>query len=145
MTLVLDGARIAAPTPFIFFTPPKTLAMQPALGPVLGGTTVEVRGRYFQTAGPAYCEFGDLRVAAIVLSNTQLACVSPAWPFVGQVEFRVENSVDSLLFEYEYEVRIDEVSPTRGPSEGGSHLLIRGEHFSRRAAHLGTRQYEMPL
>ena len=41
------------------------------------------------------------------------------------------------LFEYEVDVKLHSLTPARGPSEGGSKMIVSGEHFSKRAARLG--------
>ena len=49
----------------------------------------------------------------------------------------VEFSTDEVLFEYQRAARLDELSPSRGPSSGGSALVLTGDGFSRRSAMLG--------
>ena len=68
-------------------------------------------------------------------------CTSPPSASVGNMSFEiVRGSFEAVLvdyFHYEPEMVIDAVAPARGPSEGGTKVIISGEHFSRRAADLG--------
>ena len=81
-------------------------------------------------------------VRAHVLSATLLECITPSQtaPGVASLEVSINGqdfSNDEVLFEYQQLIRLDDVSPSRGPSSGGSALVITGAGFSRRSALLG--------
>jgi len=130
---------------FAYVSEPTIERLSPLIGPEHGGTLVElsVRDCEASMAVPS-CRFGTHRpVAARWLSIGLLSCRSP--PGTAGVNVSVSLSVNGqqyvgvhrLYFEYQHEMEVLSLEPSSGPSGGGTMVVVRGRHFSARAAHLG--------
>jgi hypothetical protein len=77
---------------------PTITSLSPAVGSASGGTSIVVGGSGFRCGVTPQCVFGqDLRVAATVLSDAALLCVSPSLGRVATVRFGVTwNGLDII-------------------------------------------------
>lgn len=80
--VMLDGEELVPPTKknlqFEYLPHPTVAAVFPRAGSVSGGSLVAVTGHHFFEAGyGVYCDFGDARVEATVVSVNKVMCTSP--------------------------------------------------------------------
>ena len=112
------------------------------MGVLAGGTLVRVVGVRFDTSVPLYARVGTTAlVRASVLSPTLAEVLTPSQTQPGLLALEVSQNgqdftSDEVLFEYQADVRVDDVSPSRGPSSGGTAAVVRGAGFSRHSAML---------
>ncbi|RHY58541.1 hypothetical protein DYB30_007255, partial [Aphanomyces astaci] len=71
---------------FTYTDPLYLTGVTPAWGPATGGTTVKVRGGDFDLAQSAWCRFGEKVVDGLVESPEYIACQTPQFDPVGQVQ-----------------------------------------------------------
>lgn len=112
---------------------PFALSIRPEYGPNRGGTSVLLSGANFPDSEKLSCSFGELVVPARWLSGSLLQCESPP-NFTNDTVF-VKVSSDTLVFTSEglafsyYRSRILGISPSFGPTGGGTLVSISGEGF----------------
>ncbi|MGQ9592491.1 MAG: IPT/TIG domain-containing protein, partial [Planctomycetota bacterium] len=128
-----DGQRGTLAGGFTYFGAPQIAGVQPAQGPVGGGTLVEISGAGFRS-GAAVTFDGIPATSISVVSSTQIACRTPAHPagFVA-VTVAIEGGLSDTLeraFEYVSGPAIQSVSPPSGPTSGGIRVTIQGENFA---------------
>lgn len=116
---------------------PVLLAVEPAEGPTQGLTSVELVGLGLDTAKSVW--FGDSKALDVeILGEDRLRCRTPPHP-AGEVTVRVLREDDKALplpelsldlaYRYIATVRVDEVEPTTGPTDGATLVTIRGSGF----------------
>ena len=123
--------------------PPSIGAVQPSVGPYIGGTPITVTGSGFSSAN-ARVRFGDQpATGVVVLDDTTLTCVSPA----GTLGERVTVSVDTkygtaaLLNGYLYSSlrpNLVSLTPDHGPAAGGLSVTLVGSAFLAEGAGVTT-------
>jgi hypothetical protein len=115
--------RLAAATPTVTKLTPKT-------GPVTGGTSVTISGTGFE--GATSVKFGGVAAKFTQSSSTSITATAPA-ESAGSVDVTVTTaggtSAVTLKDVYKYTPVIASVSPTSGPSAGGTALAITGAGF----------------
>jgi hypothetical protein len=93
-----------APAPRAVFAdcavpPVRIISVDPAFGPVAGGTTVEITGSGFQPADTISVTFGGRAVAAIqVRDATKLSCRTPAATASGPTTVAIATSAGTASF-----------------------------------------------
>ncbi len=107
-------------------------AVIPPLGTVEGGTQVIVKGTGFTRDTVVF--FGS-RQADLLLVDGNLVGLTPAGSAPGPVSVKVLHPTDGTLvlddgFTYTDALKIDSVSPSKLPTEGGVEVTIRGRGFS---------------
>jgi hypothetical protein len=106
----------------------------PNRGETGGGLLVEIIGLRFEEGMTVW--FGDVPVAprdTNIVSDTRIHVITPESP-VGVVDVAVAESSDrvgllELGFEFYDPVTVSAVTPTRGPSLGGSEVVVEGTGF----------------
>ena len=129
---------------FRYVDRPVVTRAVPMLGPLEGGTLVQLQGSGFlQVAGLA-CRFGSrgLPVPARWLSGTQLECRSRARGVAGNVTVEVsmnnqDFSASGVRFEYLGNAAVGVLRPAQGPVGGGTLVEVQGSAFWERSASLG--------
>ncbi len=113
---------------------PTLLSISPTSGPVAGGQTVTLTGTGFQTG--ATVSFGGTAATSVtVLSAASITCVTPAAGTPGAVNVTVTNpdtQSATLTNGYTYVApppSITTVSPSSGPTAGGTWITITGSDF----------------
>ena len=141
ISLRLDGAMIDTEWSFAFELSVPIYQLEPQNGPESGGTVVTVIGDRFSSSLPMFCRVGQSYTLARVVSRTHLACTVPPSAGSRNVTFRVTRddlgdspSVHVGNFEYEAEITLRSLMPDRGPSEGGTRMLVHGYGFRLRAS-----------
>ncbi|MBI4569978.1 MAG: IPT/TIG domain-containing protein [Planctomycetes bacterium] len=112
--------------------------VNPARGPVAGGTSVLLSGEGFTSSSDTAVSFGGVRAAKVeVLDSRTLLCAAPAAAAAGVVDVSLTNSNGSTqargAYGYESLVSFAAIAPARGPMGGGTPLLITGAGFTNAA------------
>ncbi|CAM9657218.1 unnamed protein product, partial [Ectocarpus fasciculatus] len=113
----------------------ELLSVDPAGGPMTGGTTLRVEGIGFGAAGNLSCVMNGLQIETVLETTGHLTCVTPPAPNAGVVDVRltnngVEMSSSAARFHYHPPIEVDSVYPTSVPENGGSRLLVTGSGFT---------------
>lgn len=112
---------------------PLVLLIHPAYGPHGGGTSVLLSGVNFPDSEKLSCSFGELVVPARWLSGRLLQCESP--PSYKQDTVVVQVFSNTLVFSSAgltfsfYGTMVLGISPSFGPTGGGTLVSISGEGF----------------
>eukprot|EP00940_MAST-03C_sp_MAST-3C-sp2_P001609 g1609.t1 len=131
---------------FSHYAPESVESILPSFGPIMGGTSVTIRGNNFIRSENVRCRFGNasfgITTRAVVESASSLSCSSPAWfELSGTVitsDERVgvsvaNNGVDfrsnGVQFTFTAVEEILSVYPSRGSQNGGTEITIRGRNF----------------
>jgi len=118
---------------FTYVAPPTVSSLSPTSGSTLGGTAVIVRGTNF--AAGTTVKFGTAAATNVVIVNsTMITATTPAGS-AGAVIVTVTNSnglTGSLANGYTYIVppAVSSLSPTTGPTGGGTIVTITGTNFA---------------
>ena len=121
--------------PFYYYHPPYTYYISPKIGPVAGGTVVQVMGGNFEDTGEVKCKFGDKLGKGKFISKNELQCISPAVekPCVVplQVATREEEYSSGINTQFTYYDTpiIHYIEPTCGPSTGYTQITVYGQNF----------------
>ena len=117
----------------------SVLSVEPRTGVLGGGTRLRVLGSGFVPSMTALVRIGSQPVVvAHVLSSVLLECTTPLYtePGLAAVEVTLNEqdfSYDEVLFEYQADARVIEVSPAKGPSAGGGFVNVTGSGFAQRS------------
>ncbi|MGP4018422.1 IPT/TIG domain-containing protein [Saccharopolyspora sp. 5N708] len=113
---------------------PVVTGVSPGSGPTTGGTVVTITGSAF--IGATAVTFGGTSATIFnVNSNTQITATTPARP-VGAAQVRVitpgGTSTNAVFFNYQTPPvpTVGSVSPSSGPTSGGTVVTITGTNFT---------------
>ncbi len=118
---------------FTYTVGPTITSISPTLGPTTGGTTVTITGTGF--TGATAVAFGTTMAAYSVISSTRIQVISPQNAF-GIVDITVTTpngtSATSTADKFTYQAAptITSISPTSGPTTGGTTVTITGTGFT---------------
>jgi PKD repeat protein/N-acetylneuraminic acid mutarotase len=134
---VTTAGGTSAATPgdhFTFVSPPAVTALSPTSGGTSGGTSVSIYGAFF--TGVTAVSFGSAPAASYAFDNDGLVvAVSPAHA-VGTVDVRVTTPYGTSAvgaadqFAFVAPPAVTGVSPTSGPSAGGTLVTLTGTDFA---------------
>lgn len=128
---------------YVYYDFPQVARLEPNKGPDTGGTTVHIRGQYFNPSlglsfnnyNMTLCRFGKLlTTVAKVISSTEIVCTSPP-SYVDRevpVEITLNNQEwtdDGILFHYYHPPMIYSIEPRIGPVSGGTEVKVIGSNF----------------
>jgi hypothetical protein len=124
-----DGQSGTLSAGFTYTAPPTLSSVTPAVGPTAGGTAVTISGTNF-VSGATVTFDGLSAIAVTVTSSTTITATTPAHP-TGLVTVTVtnpngQNASRTNGFEYLPVPAITAVSPTSGPTFGGTAVTITG-------------------
>lgn len=112
----------------------------PLVGPESGGTTLTIVGTGFTGIGVFMCEFGSMGtiVPASRMGSTTLSCLCPPH-MPGKVPIRLsmngqQFTETGVMFEYLMEATVQSVTPSFGPSHGGTLVEVEGKGFANSSA-----------
>lgn len=112
----------------------------PLVGPESGGTILTIVGTGFTGIGVFMCEFGSVRniVPASRMDSTTLSCVCPPH-MPGTVPIRLsmngqQFTETGIMFEYLMEATVQSITPSFGPSHGGTMVEVEGKGFANMSA-----------
>ena len=119
---------------FTYLVVPKIMSISPTSGPAAGGTTVTIRGEGL--TGASKVLFGTVPARSFTVNSaTQITALSPAGS--GTVDVTVMTPVGTTAtsnadrFTYlAAPPQIASISPTSGPTAGGTTVIIRGSGFT---------------
>ena len=113
-------------------------SISPSFGPITGGTRVVLTGTGFPRTNKLQCRFGErgILVPAIWVAPTVVECIVPMVTTVQSVLVQLTSNTvdfttpsDDILFSYIPPVRVLDISPSQGPSRGGTVVTVRGSGF----------------
>jgi len=115
--------------------PTTVTSISPTSGPAAGGTSVNINGTGFSTAGGGTAvKFGSMAGTNVRCgSATQCTVTSPAGSGTADVTVTVgtSTSATSAADKFSYAPpTVTGISPTSGPSAGGTNVTINGSGFS---------------
>jgi alpha-tubulin suppressor-like RCC1 family protein len=140
---------VGPPSEFQYYDHPILRRLEPGGGPTAGRTTITISGSGFKTfANPVVfdekgirkygplCKFGPSRVPAEIRDDSTVICYSTASLFEEIVNVEVSlNGIDfttsdpPVKFSYFKHPTVLSITPTSGPFEGGSSVIISGSGF----------------
>jgi hypothetical protein len=120
---------------FTYVAPPTVTGISPTTGPTGGGTSVTVTGTNF--SGASSVTFGSNPAANYTVNSpTQITAISPAGT-AGPVDVTVTIPVGGTSatsgvdrFTYVAPPTVTGISPTTGPTGGGTSVIVTGTNFS---------------
>ena len=125
---------------FTYYDAPRVAEISPTAGPMLGGTLVNVSGVSFALGSHYVCAFGATVVPATAHSDDGvIACRAPpaADGTVVGLEVPLEVSLNARVASQRVPFRylaaspaIESFSPSSGPSEGATTVVITGSGLS---------------
>jgi IPT/TIG domain len=134
VTVPVGGtSAILAPDQFTYIAAPTVTSLSPTAGPVSGGTIVTITGTGF--TGATAVTFGATNSTVFTInSDTQITATAP--PGGGVVDVTVSipvagTSATSSADQFTYlGAAVTGVSPTNGPTSGGTIVTITGTGFT---------------
>jgi hypothetical protein len=118
---------------FSYLAVPSVLSVSPSYGPTKGGTAVTVKGTGFLASTTVTFGVASASNVVVVNANT-LTCISPAEP-AGAVNVTVSTeggtsaSVSADKFTYYAVPAATSISPSSGPTTGGTVVTLTGSGF----------------
>lgn len=119
---------------FQYYLPPKVHSIKPIYGTKNGGTVVTVFGENFIDFDQNLrCSFGVKEVPGIFISDTELYCVAPFSDVVtAAMPFRItmnaqQTTTNPIKYWYYPEPAIMKLTPNKGPTTGGTVVMIEGQ------------------
>jgi hypothetical protein len=135
---VTTPAGTSAPVTADQFTyavePPTVTAVSPSSGPLTGGTTISITGTNF--TGATKVLFGTVAATSFtVVSSTDISAVSPAQAAAAHNIYvstpdGTSAPVTADLFTYVAPPTVTSISPTSGPTTGGTQVTISGTNLA---------------
>ncbi len=133
-----NGTSSGGPS-YTYTTPlkPTVTSVSPTTGPVAGGTTVTIKGTNLTAAAPVV-DFGATAATNIVSdSASTIVVTSPQAPAVGTVHVTVTTTggtsatgtKDQFTYFSPGPPTVTSVSPSSGPTAGGTPVTIKGTGF----------------
>lgn len=117
---------------FTYVPAPTVTSISPTSGPAAGGTTITITGTDF--IGVTSVRFGATEASFTVNSNTSITATAPAPAGAGDVCILVTavggNSGCVAVFSYIPVPLVSSISPTSGPTAGGTTVTISGTNFT---------------
>jgi len=137
VTVIVSGlGSVGQPNAFIYQGPSPTISsVSPDEGPTTGGTSVTISGTNF--ASGATVTFGGAAATGVsVVNATTITAVTPARP-AGDLDVTVTNPDgqsatlnDGFTYETAAAPTISSVTPSSGPTTGGTSVTIKGTNFA---------------
>jgi len=109
---------------------PTITSLSPTSGPTSGGTNVIVTGTGF--TGPLTVRFGTTATTFTINSATQITAIAPAGS-AGTVQVTVtssEGTSNGVSYSYVAIPALSSISPSGGPTSGGSTVILAGSGFA---------------
>lgn len=119
---------------FTYVKQPRVTRISPIRGAMDGSTVVSVIGANL-VSGLAWCRFGATEVRAMVLSTSELSCITPPHEYAESVTIEVSTNdgIDytdnGLLYSYHQTPHFRRVTPITGPSSGDTLVTVHGLNF----------------
>jgi len=114
---------------------PTVSSVSPSYGPIAGGTSLTITGSTFATSGGLTVTVGgDACAITGTVTATSITCTTAAHA-VGAVDVKVTNPDGEVGtkkdgFEYLDKPTVTSVSPSSGPTAGGTSITVGGTNFA---------------
>ena len=140
VTVTTAGGTSASLTAdqFAYSNLPIITSVNPNAGPTAGGTSIVITGGGF--TGTTAVQFGGINATSFTVNSaSQITAIDPAGP-VGVVDISITNTFGSSAtssadqFTYVAAPIVTSISPSGGPSGGGTSVIITGAGFSEASA-----------
>ena len=134
ITVTTPGGTSATTTndQYTYVTPPTVTRVSPSSGPAAGGTSVTIAGTNF--TGATAVSFGGTAASSFtVTSATSITATSPAGSGAVDVTVTIpggDTSATNSTDVFKYVPSVTSVSPTSGPTAGGTTVTINGTGFT---------------
>ena len=135
--VALDSSTVISGLRFQYHSRQVIESIHPDHGPVIGGTILTLTGYFSQAV--ALCKFSgngfNAPVPALWRSARKMECVAPrsseiAGPTLLEVSINgAQYSVSHVPYTYLPHIELHELFPQSGPVNGGSLLVVRGQHL----------------
>lgn len=118
-----------------FYGPLKAISVYPLLGPVSGGTAVQIRFHSLPFDASINCMFDNFKqVHCPRVTNSSIVCITPRASHASNFNMLVSaNGVHfspiGYFFEYVSDIELLKIFPTIGKVLGGTETTIYGENF----------------
>ena len=123
------GSSTLGPS-YTYVAPPTVTAIEPTQGPTAGGTSVTIKGKGFLTGSTV--TIGAAATAVAVVSETEITAKTAANP-AGAQEVIVSDvggpSTGGPKYTYVAVPSVESITPTQGPTAGGTSVKIKGKGF----------------
>ncbi|MEU7966498.1 IPT/TIG domain-containing protein [Streptomyces sp. NPDC049097] len=119
------------PVPFFYVGAPFKSSLSESAGPLAGGNTITVNGTGLSTATSV--SFGGNTATPTVVSDAAITVAVPAGAAAGPVSVSVTTAGgtnNGLSYTYIDDPTITTITPTTGPTSGGTALTIVGTNFT---------------
>jgi hypothetical protein len=129
------AAAMLAPASSLAVEPPSVSSVTPAGGPLVGGTSVEIKGARF--TGATVVKFGSASATSFtVVSGTRITASSPAGTGIVDVTVTTPNGTSATgpADRFAYGPTVTSVSPIRGPASGATSVSISGSDLAHATA-----------
>ncbi|SCK11428.1 hypothetical protein H181DRAFT_00623 [Streptomyces sp. WMMB 714] len=122
---VRSGASTSNGVSYVYAALPALTGISPERGPVSGGTAVTLTGTAL--TGATAVNFGAVPAQFTVVSATQITAVTPAGTGAAPVTVTTPGGTsDAVYFFYAVPPTLSVVLPTRGPTSGGTSVVLTG-------------------
>ena len=131
VSLTTPGGEVVSPTEFTYVPPPTVSGISPSSGPSGGGTTVTLTGT--NLSGTYLVQFGTSTATDVtVVSPTEVTAVSPGGTGSVTVSLTTPGGevVSPTEFTYVPPPTVSGISPSSGPSGGGTTVTLTGTNLS---------------
>ena len=131
----INGQEFSNAVDYEYLPSPRVHNIDPDASSVSSHATVIVQGVNFVESPSLRCLFGDVVVPARWWDSTKLSCTAPIGIDIGTVDFRVSNDGVAFLhdlplaFKFLPSPTVTSISPTSGPSIGGTMVTLTGSGF----------------
>lgn len=118
------------PVPFFYVGAPFKSSLGTSAGPLAGGNTITINGTGLSTATSV--DFGGVTATPTVNSDSSLSVAVPAGAAAGPVSVSVTTAGgtnNGLSYTYIEDPTITTLSPTSGPTSGGTAVTITGTNL----------------
>ncbi len=121
---------------YTYVAPPTITSISPTVGPTAGGTSVTITGTNFVgLSGAAAVRFGATNATSYTVNSaTSITATAPAGTGTQNVSVTTPGgtSANSAADDYTYYAppTVTALSPTAGPTAGGTSVTITGTNFS---------------
>jgi hypothetical protein len=118
------------PVPFYYVGAPFKSSLGTGSGPLAGGNTITINGTGLSTASSV--SFGGVTATPTVNSDSSLSVTVPAGAAAGPVAVSVTTAGgtnNGLSYTYVDNPTIGAISPTSGPTSGGTAVTITGTNL----------------
>jgi hypothetical protein len=126
-TTVTTTGGTSNPLPFYYIQPPFIVSITGISGPVAGGNTVTLTGTNLSTATSV--DFGGNAATPTIVNDGTISVTVPAAAAAGTVPVTLTTAggtADGITYTYVDAPTIASISPTSGPTSGGTTVSVTG-------------------